>query len=210
MFIGCNKGNPHFKEGALGMKRSRLLLVLLLVFAAAFAFSGCTAVVTDDDGETYEIPMDEAEEFAREYISEEMELYITEQIKSGYSLADALGIDDAEIEKIIREEVRNAIQEEIKNGDLVDMVFEEAGVSKEDVQTAVGAVTAFSGKKTDSKKEEPKAEEKKEEKKEEPKAEEKKEEKKEEPKAEEKKEEKKEEPKAEEKKGTVSSISITS
>ena len=191
------------------MKRSKLLLVLLLTFAAAFAFCGCTAVVTDDDGETYEIPMDEAEEFAREYISEEMGLYIADQIQSGYTLADALGIKEEDIEQIIREEVRNAIQEEIKNGDLVDQVFAEAGVSKEDVQTAVGAVAAFSGKKTEEKKEEPKAEEKKEEKKEEPKAEEKKEEKKEEPKAEEKKEEpkagekkeeKKEEPKAEEKK----------
>ncbi|MBO4374835.1 MAG: hypothetical protein J5829_06985 [Lachnospiraceae bacterium] len=190
------------------MKRTRLLLVLLMVLASVLVFSGCTAVITDDDGETYEIPMDEAEDYAREFISEEMELYISDQINQGYSLADTLGIKQEDIEQIIREEVRNAIKEEIKNGDLVDQVFAEAGVSKEDVQTAVNAVSAFSPKtsekkaeeKKEVKKEEPKAEVKKEEKKEEPKAEEKKEEKKEEPKAEVKKDEKKDEPKAEEKK----------
>ena len=181
------------------MKRSRLLLVLILAFTAVFAFAGCTAIVTDDDGETYEIPLDDAEEFAREYISEEMELYITGQLEQGYALADVLGLDQAQIEEIVREEVRNAITEEIKNGDLVDMVFEEAGVSKEEFSAAVSTMAALSGK-TGEKKEEPKAKEKKEEKKEEPKAEEKKEEKKEEPKAEEKKEEKKEESEAEDKK----------
>ncbi len=99
------------------MKKKSFLFILLAMLTAV-VLTGCTAIVTDDYGETYEIPLDDAEEMAREYIAEQMQTYISDELAKGNSLADILGISEAELEQIIRQEIRSAIQEELGNQDL--------------------------------------------------------------------------------------------
>ena len=103
------------------MKKSKLLLVLLACVLMAM-LTGCTAVITDDFGESYEIPLDDAEDMARAYIEEQIKSYVAEELKNGNDLTTILGIDQEEIEAIVREEIQSAIEEEISNGDVLNII----------------------------------------------------------------------------------------
>ena len=85
----------------------------------AFALTGCSAVITDDAGGTYEIPLDEFEGMAKEYVAAEIKTYIADEIKSGKSLGEILGVDDSYIEDIIREEIKGAIAAELKDNNII-------------------------------------------------------------------------------------------
>ncbi len=99
------------------MNKKSILFIFLTVFMAIM-MTGCSAVITDDKGEKYEIPLDNAEEMARKYIADQMQNYITEELAKGNSLADILGIDEKDLEQIVREEIKNAIAEEIGEQDI--------------------------------------------------------------------------------------------
>ncbi|MBO6111938.1 MAG: hypothetical protein J6P45_02670, partial [Lachnospiraceae bacterium] len=137
------------------MKKSKLMLVLLSSILMMM-LTGCTAVITDDYGESYEIELDEAEEMAKEYIADEMRTYIADEVSKGTSLADVLGIDEAELEQIVREEIKAAVEEEMKNGDLVNELVGS------DLGAILGSFDSqFSQEESSGKVEEKKVEEKK-------------------------------------------------